>query len=153
MCGISSGTSGILTCSIFSSAANCSCNVVKMPAITQCTAKTSHHPGSQPQHSPSCRVAIRHNGMVEQCSNARRNFSFVERYRRHLRHRRDHLDARLVQFNPSWRLGLTHNNTLNSHDTFDAEYAVLQRPQFSLALRHHLHDTPAIANNQEVHTP
>src|SRR5437764_1199442 len=66
-------------------------------ALNQCTAKTSHHPGSQPQHGSSCRVTIRHNGMVEQSSNARRNFSLVGRHRRHLRHRRDHLDARLVQ--------------------------------------------------------
>src|SRR5438045_1800741 len=50
-------------------------------------------------------------------------------------------------------LGVAHIDPPGSHDTVNTDYAVLQRPQFSLALRHRLHDTPAIANNQEVHTP
>src|SRR5579859_2050214 len=109
-------------------------------AGAQCRAKTSHGACRQSQDGAARQVTIRHDGMVEQGTNAGCNFTLVERHRGYLGDRRDNLDARLVQFNSAWRLTFADDYTLDGYDTFHAEYAVLEWSQLGFGAGHHLDD-------------
>ncbi len=116
----------------------------------ECAAKTCHGASTESQDGASSRMAVRYGCVVEHCGDVCSDLAFVQGHRWHLGHRRDDLDAQVMQFDAAWGLGLADYPSFEGYDALDTGLAFAQWSQFGLCLGHRLYDAPAITDHQKI---